>query len=289
VFPGFDFVKVLQTAGIPVALVEDVLRRNVTGGRSEKGVFHGQGGCDIVYTWGDASIQYYRSIGVEAKRLIALGSPRMDRFVRVGKELPEPRVIREAEGLPTDNRVVLIAASSVYYDILARPLRLAEYLHCIALAIEWCRVLGAFALFKPHIGSIRDYEAWGVPQWIKSFPNAVYRADILLAKAVMASDAVLIFNSSVALEARLLGKPVGMLAADRYSHEVDYLDRGLCKKVDSVEDLRALLANESNEHPSHVLDAYLACRDVSAKMIVEDMLRRLKLSSNPRDGQDGAH
>lgn len=274
-YPAIDFVRAFQAVKVPVALVQDTFRRKDTGGRSDKGLFNGQGGCDLVYAWGDASIAYYLSVGVSRERIIAAGSPRMDRYVRMARELPPVNTIRENEGLPTDRPVILLAANSVYSSSLERPLSLPGYFTAIGRAIDWCREIGAFAVLKPHRNSLKDYESWGIPRWINSFPNACYKPHIELGRAVRACDAVLAFNSAVVLEASLLGRPVGMLASDQYSHGVDYLRHGICRKVDSLPHLKNLLDVGPDQKQEEGLNIYFSVRQTSAATIVEDALARI--------------
>ena len=171
-FPAIDFVRLFQAVDVPVALVQDTLRRYDTGGRSDQGVFNGQGGCDIVYAWGDTSLEYYRRVGVNPGRIVAAGSPRMDRYVRTAAELPSSQEIRRAKNLPLDGWVVLIATNTVYRKTLERPMFIADYFYCIGQAIEWCREIGAFVILKPHGNLLKDYLRWEVPQWIESLPHA---------------------------------------------------------------------------------------------------------------------
>jgi len=274
-FPVQDFVREFQAVRVPVALVQESIRRDDTSSRAGEEIWNGQGGCDVIYAWGDTSVDYYLRVGVSRERILPVGSPRMDRYVRVANELPCSRTIKEAERMPPDQRMILIATNRVYRESYQRPLSRAEYLHCLGETIEWCQQLDALAVIKPHPRALKDCDSWGVPQWIASFPNARYRPDIPLVKAVKACDAVLIFNSTVALEAKLLGKPVGMLAADRYSHGVDYLEHGICRKVNCLEDLKALLTSCPNDDSDDSLNVYLALRGTSARTIVHDVLTRL--------------
>ena len=279
-FPAIDFVRLFQAVDVPVALVQDTLRRYDTGGRSDQGVFNGQGGCDIVYAWGDTSLEYYRRVGVNPGRIVAAGSPRMDRYVRTAAELPSSQEIRRAKNLPLDGWVVFIATNTVYRKTLERPMFIADYFYCIGQAIEWCREIGAFVILKPHGNLLKDYLRWEVPQWIESLPHARYWTDASLAEAAKACDAALVFNSTVALELALLGKPVGMLAVDRYSHGVEYLERGLCRRVDSAADLEALVASKFAVSRNNGLASYLAERGCSAEVIVGDMLQKLEPRSS---------
>jgi hypothetical protein len=274
------FVKAFQAAGVPVALLQESLRHDPHGEMEQP--WNGQGGCDVIYAWGESSNDYYLSVGVPRERIMIVGSPRMDRYLSKAARISSAKVIKAEEGIPKEMELVLIATGSVYHpELLRRPLPLAEYLDVIGEAIGWCRKLGAFALVKPHPNVIKDYETWGVPNWINSFPNARYRTDFDLAKVVSSSKAVLIFNATVALEAQLLGKPAGMLAADRYGHGVDFLKRGLAVKVDCCEDLRNLMSLRSRVSDA-LLETYVADRGQSARTIAQDVLERVSGSGRDR-------
>jgi len=279
-FPALDLCRAWKRIGVPVALIQDSNRRADRISGAFQPLWNGQGGCDVIYAWGESGVGYYRRVGVEAERIIAVGNPRMERFVRMARELPTAEAIRRAEGLPVDRPIVLLATNRAYAAVIHRPLPLAEYLHSIRCGIQWCGEIGAFSLMKPHVNSVRDHELWGVPRWINSFPNACYRVNIELARAIKACDAVLLFNSTVALEARLLGKPSGMLASDRYTHGVDFLERGISRRINSREDLEALLSSRLEEGPDDKLKGYLAVTGGSARAIVRDMLQRCNHPTN---------
>ena len=273
-----DFVRAFQRRNVPVGLVQESIRRDDANGSRNGRLMNGQGGCDVVYAWGSTSVEYYLRIGVDRRRIVATGSPRLDRLVRFANELPQPSVIKIAESLPGDRPIILIATNAVYQPKLPRPLPSDDYQSCIIRAIEWCSQIGAFVVVKPHIFEVKDHASWCLPQRIDSLPNARYRADIDLASALVVADAVMVFSSSVAVEAALLEKPVGMLAADLHTHGVDFLERGLCRRVDSSTDLEALLSAGITSSQNRSLDAYLSVRGKSAQAIVDDMLTRVFLS-----------
>jgi hypothetical protein len=101
-----------------------------------------------------------------------------------------------------------------------------------------------------------------------------YNPNIDLARAIKASDAALIFNSSVAVEARALGKPTGMLAAARYSHNADYIARGLCRPIESREDLISLCSCRLSPKQDEKLIEYIVATEGSARRIVQDAMKR---------------
>jgi hypothetical protein len=273
-FPDLDLCRAWKQINVPVGLIQDSNRRADRVSGPNGPLWNGQGGCEIVYAWGQAGVDYYERAGVERARIIAVGNPRMDRLMQAAAELPTPEAIRKAEGLPADRPIVLLATNRAYAPNIAQPLPLAEYFHSLRCAIQWSHEIGAFTLVKPHINSAQDHRLWGVPGWVNSFPSACYRLDIPLTRAIKVCDAVLLFNSTVALEARLLGKPSGMLASDKYSHGVDFLQNGISRKVNSLEDLKALLSNSSEAMSDDKLRRYLAILGGSARAIVQDILQR---------------
>ena len=263
-------IGAFKIMGVPIALLQESVQRDQF---ETSSVRNGQGGCDVVYAWGKLGAQYYQRVGVSVERIVLAGSPRMDRYARMVGELPAPETIKRMEGLPLDRPVVLLATNRAYRNSLKRPMGIKEYLEGLRTALAWCAEIGAFALLKPHFSAVQEYNSWGVPHWVNSLPQARYRDDIDITLAIKASDAVLVHNSTVAFEARLQGKPVGMLSADGYSHGVDYLETGICQKVGSKDDLEGLLTRfYSAQDPC--IDEYLAVRGCSAELIVRDMLER---------------
>ena len=269
---SIDLIRTFQSIHVPVGLVQESIRRDSFDKKGK--LMNGQGGCDVVYAWGDSSVDYYRRVGVNPQRIVRAGNPRIDRFVCIASSLPSAREIKQEEGLPADKPLVLLATNRVYISNFVRPLPLADFLHCVSRVIDWCREIGASVLIKPHPHQLEDMSSWKVPVWIDSLPHVRYRPKIDLARAIKASDAVLVFNSSVAVEARALGKPSGILAARRYSHNVDYLERGISREIESRDDLLSLLSCRLDPRQDEKLAEYLVATNGSAQTIVQDVLRR---------------
>jgi hypothetical protein len=270
-FPELDLIQAFQAARTPVGLVQESIRRDDWTEASSKLRWNGQGGCDVVYAWGETSRDYYLRAAVQPERIVLTGSPRIDRYVR----RQPPVGLREQLQLPAERPVVLIATNPVYNMALRQPLTRAAFAHAVGRALDWAREIGAYAVVKPHQLELREFHNLGIDEWLANSPHAAYRPDIELSAAVHASDAVLIFNSTVALEAALLGKPSGMLAVDEYGHGADFLNTGLSCRIDSAEDLRMLL-NPLSAAARAGIGRYLAGCAGSARRIVEHVAQRLE-------------
>lgn len=272
--PRMDLIQDFQARGTPVALVQESIRRDdFTINRSNMR-WNGQGGCDVVYAWGETSAAYYRRAGVSSERIVMTGSPRIDRFMRDAAALPARNELRREIGLPAESPVVLFATNPVYKWNLREPLVRGAYLHHIGRVLDWAVPLGIHLLIKPHSLEKQDFADWDFEPWLGSLPHATYAPDVDLARAISACDAVLVFNSTVALEAALLGKPSGMIAAQDYGHGADFLETGISRMVNSAGDLQALLSGGGEAHGA---GQYLCRTAGSAGAIAEDALQRMNL------------
>jgi hypothetical protein len=273
-FPSSFLIREFQARGTCVGLVQESIRRDDSSDDRPGLKWNGQGGCDVVYAWGPTSREYYLRAGVRPERIVSIGNPRMDRYLRENGGLPGKAEMRRRLGLPEDGRLVLIATNPVHNMKLRVPLVRAEYEKAIKEAVAWAGESGARAIVKPHLLEKAEFASWGIPEWVGGVPHAVYGKDIGLVQAIRASDAVLVFNSTTALEAALMERPSALLAADRYTHGTDFLETGLSRKVDSADDLKALFRDGFTRSGGKV-EEYLSTLGNSAEKIVEDALTRI--------------
>lgn len=177
---------------------------------------------------------------------------------------------------------MLLATNPVHRMKLREPLRERDYIAAIKACVEWASECSAHVLVKPHLLERKDFAEWGLDAWLESRPDASYLPDVLLADTVRASDAVAIFNSTVALEAALLGKPSALVAAGRYSHGTDFLETGLSETVDGPEDLRSLLTSQGEADFSALTRPYVLSSQGTATRIVGDAVNWLKTRAAQR-------
>jgi len=270
-YPELDLIKAFQAKGVPVVLLQESIRRDDSFDDLPGLLWNGQGGCDRIYAWGETSLEYYRSAGVPDERIVVVGCPRIDQYVESGMGRRDKSGLRERLRLPLDRPLILIATNPVYRMKLVKKLPWEEYVACIESVIAWAADQGAFVLVKPHLLEKADHARLGLVAHVSSHENAAYAADLPLVDAIAASDAVLIFNSTVALEAALLGKPSGLLATDRYTHGTDYERYGLSVPVNSADSLRAMLANLNHDGLTASARKYVSQDFKSASRIVDDV------------------
>lgn len=262
------WIRRFQMRGVKVCLVQESLRRDLAMALSPNGLAHGQGGCDLVFAWGQTSIQYFEQVGVSRRRLFLSGSPRIDRMLREHADLPSANALRSIVGIPTERPLILLATNPVCGMQLAKPLSQVEYSLQILNIAKWAHEIGALLLVKPHYLEISAHQQWGLPEAVTKHPGCFYLADFPLDESIRAANVVLVQNSTVAVEAALLGKPSGMIFPDSYGHGVDFMERGVSVPIRSREDLASLVLSAQTSLSPSCTEPYVGRTGDSARWIL---------------------
>jgi hypothetical protein len=201
--------------GIRSILIQESIRKDEimvkTKGLSikhERKGLNGQGGCDRIAAWGKSSLEYYKKVGVNPDQVVLTGNPRIDDLVADYDSLSRDG-LRKTCGLPLDERVILFATNPLYK---MKILTIDEYISSVQAVAKSFQssTVNATLVIKPHQIEV-EHQEWGLDQELDAMPRVHYLKDITLVEALALSDAVLIFNSTVAVEAALFQKPVGVI------------------------------------------------------------------------------
>ncbi|HEY3248790.1 MAG TPA: hypothetical protein VGK88_10920 [bacterium] len=218
-FPYDRVVQLFREEGVPFLLMQEGVRFELPVGR--RGQQYGQGGAHAVAAWGEASVRYFRSVGVPADRIRAVGNPRLDTIL--ARDWTEAaRSLRRTLDLP--DRVLLLVTN---------PIDLQGF----CSAEDKYRLISAFlAQAAPPLSTM------GISIVIKIHPSESLPAYTAMAAASAGgarvvrdadpfalfhlSAAVVVLGSTAGLEAMLFDVPVGVLEVPGIGFLHDYVDFG---------------------------------------------------------------
>lgn|GEM_PF-3682052 len=276
-FPVVDLIQLAKNADIPTLLMQESIRKDES--FPKKGLMHGQGGCDRIAAWGETSRNYFIRVGVNPMSVAVTGNPRIDNFVIRCCGLSCEK-LRERFGIPGNARVILLATNPVHHTEMSL-LTKEQYYKSIFTVAETVSKSSEeiFLLIKPHLIERTEHRDLGLDQKIKSFPRAVYDSSLSLAEAVVMSDAVLIFNSTVAVEAAVMNKEVGVLNLFDVNMGVDFAKEGIAASITSKDSLQNfIIGNHKGESCYRQAREKLAAHiGNSAEIIADEIISLIKV------------
>jgi hypothetical protein len=230
-FPEWHIVQIANEMNIPSLLIQESVRKDE--GFQEYKTFHGQGGCTKIAAWGENGVEYFNRVGATGE-LIVTGSPRLDKFYNQCKS-QDKASLRKELGVPENANVVLFASNNLFYMQMVSA---EEYCHAIAIIADENNVCRAndntYLLVKPHRNERRFFKMTGYDNYLKEMKNVIYCPDIELSTAVVASDSVVLFNSTVAVESAILGKRVGVVNFHNWDLYADFIEKGIAQKIENI-------------------------------------------------------
>lgn len=292
-FPEYDCVKTANSLGIPTFLFQESIRKDCSFAQTTQrlskrfisrmadfqtgNLLHGQGGCKKILAWGEEGKAYFTRAGVSPERIVLTGSPRLDIYLERARKI-DVEAIRARLGIEPGTRAILFATNPLYSMRMA-PLK--EYLEAVRLAIRVAGRLDAQAdgppcrlLVKPHRFEIEEHKLYGIHEQCAAVPYADFLPDLSIEESIAISDSVMIFNSTVALEAGLFGKPVGIWNPLGWQMGTDFVERGLASLIENEEQLALFMQRDTmtnSEGPSQVA-YYLDHIGESASQIADLLL-----------------
>lgn len=214
-FPLRELATWARRYGIRSLLIQESIRKDEIFERT-KGIssthpstgLHGQGGCDRIAAWGITSQEYFVSVGVEQERIAITGSPRIDDLVAKYGNVSRDE-LRRIYQLPDNVRTILFATNPLYK---MKILSIKDYISSLRTVVSSLQPFDgkSFMIVKPHQIEV-EHQEWGLDEELDALPHVRYLRDITLGEAISLADAVMIFNSTVAVEAALFQKPVGVV------------------------------------------------------------------------------
>jgi len=287
--PHIPLIKAAKKGNVPTILIQESIRKDdsYTLSRADRAMallirhllgveigllYHGQGGCDRIAAWGETSLQYFKRIGVSEKKVVLTGNPRIESIANEDWQT-RSRELRETYSIPKDASVVTLATNPVDAMGMLTDEELRSSVSMVTDAIALSDDVHLF--LKPHrsedLGKYKQVIAKS-----KSREDIYLVPDVELYPLLYLSDAVMLFNSTVALEAAVLGTPVAVINPFRVDMGIDFADTGLAIEIHNKEELIHFL--ESSKHgemqiANDVIQKYFATIDGAADKIASEILK----------------
>lgn len=263
-FPSNYLVAKLKRRGIPYLLVQEGIRFALPG---ETAGAYGTGGGDVA-CWGPGSAAFFRSQGVPDSKIHVTGNPRYDDIV--GQDWQAAAAKLKADGaLPP--RYLLFASNPIDDQGLCTTQQKYEWFRRFAeQAVPALDSMNLSLAVKLHgrdsILAFRDV--------LGPFENrVVFLGPGNIHAQLTGAEAVVVWASTVGLEAILHDVPIGVLDIPGHGHVFDYVDRGAAVGLDSAAALapqiHALLKEDRPrfERARAYLEHHLSRRGRSAEAV----------------------
>lgn len=263
---------------LPVFLLQESIRRDLSMVQTTASVAHGQGKTSHIFAWGNSSREYFLMAGVPESKISVTGSPRIDRFIR-NFEVHQRAMDRNVQTGPP---VILLCSNPVYAMMLKRPLRFEDFLNHIKMLASWCKNIGAELIWKPHPLELPYLSGEIINAISARYPHLRFDPHLMMEEALIQSSAVIIQNSTVAIESALARRPCGMLFPDTYSHGTDFLERGICRGVSSCKELIELLNIDASTNTESTVAWYVDARPGSTQRILDECAKLVETYSSTR-------
>jgi hypothetical protein len=258
-FPSLDYVNTARGLHIPTLLLQESLRKDLFQrpplvklyGRwsrklrlgIEEGLRHyGQGQCDAIATLGETSREYFRKVGVPARKITITGNPRFDQLAGADFSAEARRIRTELKYKPDDFVLTFLSSPIERMLIVSRE----EKTDALVRLLGWARTLRADPDWKKLRLVFKLHRGESVPLFREMLAQENATDFALVAEEPLypllrASQAALMFSTTAGLEAALLKVPVGMLGLSKPLDDWNFVSRGVAANVRSVEGLAAFL------------------------------------------------
>ncbi len=259
----------LRARGTPFLLLQEGIRFPLPA--VEDGRPYGGGGAAAVAAWGEASAEYFRSVGVASQRIRTTGSPRFDGLDAVDWR-PEAATLVRRLGLE-GGALLLVTNPIDDQGFCSRAQKLTLVGRLLAGLAPFLAETGRAAIVKLHSReAVADYEraarAAGVGDRTRIVAEAPLPALFLL------SDAVVILASTVGLEALRAGKRLAVLEIPGHGFVHDYVACGAAAGLGWDEPIagqvrRWLEAGDDAPARAAYVERHLAVREGAAERVAE--------------------
>ncbi len=241
-FPITNLIRIAHVLGIPSLLMQESIRKDEVFPQGK--LRFGQGGCDRIAVWGESSREYFTRVGVEPSRITVAGNPRIDSFISTCSRMARGELLTRFK-IPLIARVVLFATNPVHRQM--QMMTAEQYANSILAAVKAVQEStgDTYLLVKPHQLERNEHRESGLVSRLSVYDRVRYLPDITLAEAIAMTDGVLIFNSTVAVEAALMGRQVGVLNLFKVNLGVDFADEGIATTITSQALLEDFVAGRS--------------------------------------------
>nr|QNO54474.1 hypothetical protein ILIMKHIM_00003 [Methanosarcinales archaeon ANME-1 ERB7] len=233
---------------------------------------HGQGGCDRIAAWGETSREYFKMVGVPEEKVVLTGNPRIESITKRNWQR-EGHELRKRYSIPEDVSIIAFTTNPVDGMGILTGDQLLESVSMVVNAVASLK--NVYLFLKPH-----RFE--NIERYRRAVAESPAQDRILVEKNIdlypllSISDACLIFNSTVALEASVLSVPVAVVNPFQVDMGIDFVENGLTVEITNEKQLISFLQScRSGEYSvaTDVIQKYLAIIDGSADMIADEILK----------------
>jgi hypothetical protein len=286
--PHIPLIKAARKRRIPTVLIPESIRkdesfkqpirkflqlpivRHFLGVGGSELLYHGQGGCDLIAAWGKTSLDYFTRIGVPREKVILAGNPRMETLAKRDWKT-QGYELKKRYSIPENTSVIAFTTNPVDSMGILNAEQLVESVSMVVNAVT--TLTDSYLFLKPHrFENINKYRQ--IISQNSQQSRIHIEADIDLYPLLSISDACLIFNSTVALEAAILGIPVAVINPFHVDMGIDFVKNGLCTEVATGEQLIGFLRScRDGKHSVNesTIQKYLAIVHGSADRIATEI------------------
>lgn len=284
-FPGAHIARTLRHANRRFLLVQEGIRFPLP---TEAGrLAYGAGRANRIACWGQASADHFMDeSGASQSQLVVTGNPGHD--ARAGIDWGARADAARRNGSLPKQAFVLFATNPVDDQGFCST---REKLQAFA---QFCEdsapLLGArnmLLLVRLHGRESETAYRDALPTSCTSVRFSTAGSDLTV--EIAAADAVVVWASTVGLEALMQGKPLGVLATPNQGFVFDYVQSnaavGLVPGEGVARDLGQLLDEPFNPVAQRYLDRQLSHRGNAASRVAREVLMLAALSQTGRPGQ----
>lgn len=189
--------------------------------------------ADRFAAWGSASVDWYKRYGNPGEKFEVTGNPKFDTFINWRPEITKEELCRKLN-LDADKGIILFATQQIN--------KFSSFWTDDLFWVMTDRLLGAIAEFpdKQLVIKVDPYE-YTTPYreriLASSYNHAVAIRDIDIYTLIYFCDLVITQDSTVALEAMVLDKPVITFNLTKRENRVPYVEKKAALGVSKSEDL----------------------------------------------------
>lgn len=224
-FPGSRVVDMLNQRGCPFVLVPEGIRFPLPG---ETTAAFGTRGASAIACWGMASADYFESLGIQRDRLVVTGCPRYDTILRRDWQVEVQQA--RASGLMPEQYLLFASNPVDDQGFCSKAQKLAAWASFVA---EWVPLLEVNGLKL----AVRLHPRERLPEFRSSLPEELFSKLVFLPPSlslhtvIRGSSGVIVWASTVGLEALMHGKRLAVMAVPGHGYVFDYVSSGAAQPI----------------------------------------------------------
>ncbi len=261
-YPEFDLVFVARKLKITTILIQESIRKDTSfrlkpSDRRTKllrklfsfeprpDIFHGQGGCNRFAAWGENGKDYFMQVGIPVSRITITGSTKIAEFLKTANR-KDRHLTAGRFNFDPSKKIILLATNPIHWMGISTH---QDYFKSILEVIKCISELNSrfILVIKPHRVETELFNQWSLSTICSLTSNCYYNETDSLIDLLYLSDTVLIYNSTVAVEAGLLSIPVGMIQFYNWDLGVNFEEHRIAEKLTTTEEVTRFIT----QNPVH--------------------------------------